>query len=219
MKKPWVQIALDTLTVKEGVRLAEMAVRIDVDWIEVGTPLIVYGGIDSIREIVARAGGRPVVADLKAADAVYKYFARAAEMGADKAVVLGTMDDGTIKEAVRAGADKGIGIIADMLAVPHNAMVQRAKHLVSLGVDYIMIHLGFDEMKYDSTKHTYDMVSEVVDAVTVPVGVGTLRLEDAQKCVQLGASWVVQGNPILSEESPEENMRRFVDAIRSLRND
>lgn len=216
MRKPWVQMAIDTLTVEDGVRLAEMAVRIGVDWIEVGTPLVVYGGIGAIKEIVAVSGTQQVVADLKAADAVYKYFAKAAELGAKRAVVLGAMNDGSIREAVRAGKENGIEVIADMLSVPHDKMVERARQLEKLHVDYIMIHLGFDEMKYDDQKKTFDMVQEVASAVNIPVGAGTLRLEDAKECIARGASWVIQGNPILAEDNAEENMKKFVDGIHGM---
>jgi 3-hexulose-6-phosphate synthase/6-phospho-3-hexuloisomerase len=217
MKKPWVQLAIDTLNIEDGIYLADMSVRIGVDWIEVGTPLIVYDGIDSIAKIVDHAAGLPVIADLKAADAVYKYFAKASQLGAKAAVVLGVMDNGTIREAVRSGNENKIEVIADMLAVPHDKIPERAKMLEKLGVNYVMIHLGFDEMKYDASKKTYDMVEEVVSSVKIPVGVGTLRIEDALESVKRGASWVVQGNPILSESNPEVNMGNFVKTIHELR--
>ena len=64
MERPWVQVAIDALSIGEAERLARIAIEAGADWIEAGTPLITYEGMRAIRVIADMAEGRPVVADL-----------------------------------------------------------------------------------------------------------------------------------------------------------
>ena len=119
-------------------------------------------------------------------------------MGAKYAVVLGIVADGSILEAVRAGKDTGIKVVADMFSVELPNLVKRAKEVEALGVDYLMIHVGFDQAKYDKGRKQFDGVKEVAEAVNIPVGVATFGVEDALEAISLGASWVTQGEPLLT---------------------
>jgi len=205
-----VQIAIDVKETQRARELAKMALKAGADWIEAGTPLIVFEGIRSIASLTEVCGNVPVVADFKAQDGVYKYFIEAARLGAKAAVVLGIMDDGSIKEAVRAGKDSGIQVIADMFSVKLDKLVQRAIELESLGVDYIMLHLGFDEAKYNKARHAFDGLEEVVAAIDLPVGVGVFSKGDAVQAVKRGASWLIQGEPLLSEPDALEQLTELI---------
>ena len=48
-----VQISLDLIDLNEAIRTAEIAVRAGVDWLEVGTPLIIAEGMRGVRELRA----------------------------------------------------------------------------------------------------------------------------------------------------------------------
>ena len=43
--KATVQLSLDLINLDEALRTAEMALRIGVDWLDVGTPLIIAEGM------------------------------------------------------------------------------------------------------------------------------------------------------------------------------
>ena len=47
--EPIVQISLDVETIDEALELAEIDVRAGVDWLEVGTPLILGEGLHAVR--------------------------------------------------------------------------------------------------------------------------------------------------------------------------
>ena len=194
-----------------------MAVRAGADWIEAGTPLIVFEGIRSIGELAKVSSGRSILADFKAQDGVYKYFARAAELGAKQAVVLGVAADGSIKEAVRAGKEHGIEVVVDMFSVPHQILKQRAKDVEAMGADYVMLHLGFDESKYDPDKKALDGLDELVGAVNIPVGIATFCVEEAVEAIKRGASWVVQGEPLLSDPDGERKLTEYIQTVKSVR--
>lgn len=215
--KPWVQAAIDVLERDKAKALAETAAKAGADWIEAGTPLLYYESVRSIEDVVAAAAGRPVVVDYKAQDGVYKYFAKAADYGAQYAVILGFCNDGSIKEAVRAGKERGIKVIADLFSIKPKDFALRATELESLGVDAVYVHFGFDESKYDKVRKPYEGVREVYEAVEIPVGVGAFSLEDAERGLSQGASWIVMGAPLLTTPDDYAQFKEFVDAVHAFR--
>ncbi len=215
MKKPWVQIAIDVKEIKRAKELAKMAIQAGADWVEAGSPIIVFESITSIGSLADVCKDVPVVADFKAQDGVYEYFMEAARLGAKVAVVLGTMDDGSVREAVRARKDSGIHVMADMYSVKLDKLVQRAKELEALGVDYIMLHLGHDEAKYNKARHPFDGLEEVVAAVNLPVGVASFNKEEAIQAVKKGASWIIQGEPMVSAPDALEQLTEYIKAIKA----
>ncbi|GAA3401094.1 orotidine 5'-phosphate decarboxylase / HUMPS family protein [Paenibacillus hodogayensis] len=218
MKKPWVQIAIDTLNAEKAQQYTGIALKAGADWIEAGTPLLYYEGIGVIEKMVKFSGDVPVVADFKAQDGVYKYFAEAARQGAKVATVLAQMNEGSIKEAVRAGKEHGIQVCADLFSVPPEELAQKAKAMEALGVDYLLKHLGMDETKYYPERKCSDYVKEIVEAVSIPVGVSTFGIEDALESLAAGASFIVQGEPILSSENALEKLTAFIAAVKATAN-
>jgi 3-hexulose-6-phosphate synthase/6-phospho-3-hexuloisomerase len=210
-----VQIAIDTLDEEKARKYVDIAVKAGADWIEVGTPLLYYEGIRIIGRMVEMAGSLPVVADFKAQDGVYKYFAEAARQGAKVATVLAQMNDGSIREAVRAGREHGIKVCADLFSVRPEHWVQRAKEIEALGVDYLLKHLGIDETKYYPERKCADGVKEIVEAVSIPVGVTTFQADDALEAVAAGASFIVQGEPILSSDRALEQLTEFIRKVKA----
>jgi len=71
MEKPLVQVAIDALNLERAAELTRTALEAGADWVEAGTPLIVYEGIRSIGSVVEMAEGRPVVADFKAQNKLF----------------------------------------------------------------------------------------------------------------------------------------------------
>lgn len=216
MKKPWVQIAMDVTDVDLACEYAKMAVEIGADWIEVGTPLIYYGSVYVTGKITEIAGDIPVFVDYKAQDGVYKYFKVAAEQKGKIAVVLGVCNDGSIKEAVRAGRECGIGVVGDLFSVPNDKLLSRAVELEALGVDYLFLHLGIDEQKHGALKTATTGLQDIVSHVEIPVGVAVYDYESAEKAIKLGASWVAMGEPMLSAPDNREQLKEFIDKVHRL---
>lgn len=214
MIKPWVQVAVDATTIEEARRLASIALQAGADWIEVGTPLITFVGMTAIDVLVEIAGDRPVVADFKAQDGVEKYFREAGRRGARVATVLAVAPDASIAAAIRGGAEVGVEVVADLFAVKQNELPHRAREVEALGVDYLMLHLGHDESSADPSLRCLAGLEEVISEVRVPVGVSTFTREEATEAISLGASFVVQGNPILNAPDASEQLTSFVRAIK-----
>ena len=213
MNKPWIQIAIDVREIGEARKLARTAVEAGADWIEAGTPLITFESVRAIGALVQVCQGRPVVADFKAQDGVGKYFLEAGRQGAKIATVLGAVPDGSIQAAVNVRQESGVEVVVDLLGVKN--LAQRAREVEALGADYLMLHQGFDEARADPSKHVLDGLEELVKAVEIPVGVGVFTLEEAIEAVQMGASFVVQGEPLLSAPDLPSRLADFVQRVKA----
>ncbi|UBM58640.1 orotidine 5'-phosphate decarboxylase [Marinilongibacter aquaticus] len=198
--KPIVQISLDLTSIDEALETAAMAMRAGVDWLEAGTPLILAEGLHGVRKLREAFPQTPIVADLKTMDGGYLEAEMMAKAGATHVVVMARAHEETIKMVVKAGKDCGIEVMGDNLGCPD--MVEGARKLESLGCDYIIHHIGYDERRGIAARghrmpSPLDQLKEVVDAVQVPVqAVGGLSLEQAIQCPSYGAPLVVLGAPL-----------------------
>src|SRR5262245_52624944 len=116
-----VQISLDVSTLVEALRLAEIAARAGVDWLEAGTGLLFLNGIEVIRALRRRFPDHPIVADMKVADGGYYFGRMVAEAGATHLDVLAATHPATLEGAVRAAEEFGLTILGDLMLSPDPA--------------------------------------------------------------------------------------------------
>lgn len=199
--KTIVQISLDLTNIPEAIETARMALRAGVDWLEVGTPLIIAEGMHGVRALRAEFGPDiPLVADLKTMDGGWLEAQLMAEAGATHVVVMERAHAETIKVVVQAGRDFGIKVMGDNLGAPD--MIAAARRLEDLGCQYVIHHIGFDERRGIAASghrapNPLDQLREVVSAVSVPVqAVGGLTIEQAVQTPEYGAPLVVLGAPL-----------------------
>ena len=201
--QPIVQISLDLVDVEEALETARMALEAGVDWLEVGTPLIIAHGMDAVKALRAEHPDVPIVADLKTMDGGWLEAELMAKAGATHLVVMGVAHEETIELVVKAGKDFGVEIMGDNMAM--SDPVAGAKTLEDLGCDYIIHHIGFDYRNVRRSRGLYapsplEKLKDIVDAVGIPVqAVGGLTLEQAIDTPQYGAPLVVIGAPLAIE--------------------
>jgi 3-hexulose-6-phosphate synthase/6-phospho-3-hexuloisomerase len=199
-----VQLSLDFVSLEDALETAATAIRAGVDWLEIGTPLIIAEGARGIRELRRLYPDVPLVADLKMMDGGYGETQIAAKAGANMAVIMGQAHPESIEMAVKAGHDFGIKIMGDNMAMPDP--VAGAKLLEDLGCDYIVHHVGYDmrtlrRQRGLPTPTPLDHLREIVEAVSIPVqAVGGLTLEQAVETPKYGAPMVVIGAPLVVHE-------------------
>jgi len=198
--KPIVQISLDLTNIDEALETAALAMRAGVDWLEAGTPLILAEGLHGVRKLREAFPDVPIVADLKTMDGGYLEAEMMAKAGATHVVVMARAHEETIKVVVQAGKDYNIKVMGDNLGCDNR--IEGAKWLETLGCDYVIHHIGYDERRGIAAQgkrmpSPLDELKEVVDAVNVPVqAVGGLTLEQAIRCPEYGAPMVVLGAPL-----------------------
>ncbi|WP_370867635.1 3-hexulose-6-phosphate synthase [Methanolobus sp.] len=192
--RPIIQVALDILETDRAIQIAAEALEGGADWIEAGTPLIKSEGMDSIRRLKAAFPGRTLVADMKIADTGAMEVEMAAKAGADIIVILGSADDSTVLEAVRAAKKYGARVMADLISSPEP--VSRSKELEYMGVDYINVHAGIDQQM--TGRDSLTIMKEVIKEVDIPVAVaGGLDSVSCAQAVTAGAQIVIVGGNIV----------------------
>jgi 3-hexulose-6-phosphate synthase len=198
--KAVVQLSLDLIDLNEALRTADMATRAGVDWLEVGTPLIIAEGMRGVRDLRARHPHTPIVADLKTMDGGWLEAEVMAKAGASIVVVMGQAHAETVELVVQAGQDLGLKVMGDNMAMPDP--VEGAKRLEELGCDFIIHHVGYDMRTLRRKRGLdaptpLDRLREVVQAVSVPVqAVGGLTVDQAIEAPAYGAPLVVIGAPL-----------------------
>lgn len=193
---PVVQISLDLTNLEEALRIAAIAVDAGVDWLEVGTPLILAEGLRAVRTLREYFPDHPIVADLKTMDGGYLEAEMMANAGADLVVVMARAHEATVRAVVKAGKDHGCQVMGDNLGCDDK--VAAAKWLEDLGVDYIIHHIGYDERRMVGGLSPLDQLRDVVQAVDIPVqAVGGLSINQAIECPRHGAPLVVLGAPLV----------------------
>jgi 3-hexulose-6-phosphate synthase len=224
--EPIVQLSLDLTSIEEALHVAEIGVRAGVDWLEAGTPLILAEGLHGVRDLRERFPDTPIVADLKTMDGGYLEVEMMARAGASMVVVMGVAHPATVRAAVRAARDYGIKVMGDIMAA--HDKVECARMLEANGVDYVIVHTGFDERHEIPGLSPLDDLPAITRAVSVPVqAVGGLTIEQIMRLPEYDAPLVVVGAPLaISDEAfaaggPDEQLeavlRRVVEVVHGTR--
>ena len=104
-----IQIALDYATIEEALAMAKIGVEAGVDWLEIGTPLIVAQGVAPIGQMVRAFPDYPVLADYKTMDSGWKNVQRTAEQGGHVMTVCAASPDETVKSAIAESKKSACG--------------------------------------------------------------------------------------------------------------
>jgi 3-hexulose-6-phosphate synthase len=196
LRFPIVQVSLDLTSLDEALEMAAIAVDAGVDWLEAGTPLLLAEGLRAVERLRSRFPTHPIVADLKTMDGGYLETEMMAKAGANLVVVMGRAHEATIRRVVDAGHDFGVKVMGDNLAA--HDRVACACWMESLGVDFVIHHIGYDERRMVKELSPMDELDAVVRAVSVPVqAVGGLSIRQAIECPSRGAPLVVLGAPLV----------------------
>lgn len=214
---PKVQISLDLTEIEDAVEMAETAMRAGVDWLEVGTPLILSEGMRGVQELRSRYPDTPIVADLKTMDGGLLEAEVMAEAGATHVVVMGQATPETVELVVQAGGEFDVEVMGDNLGM--DDPVAGAKELADAGCDYVIHHIGYDyrtlrQERGQDHETPLDRLEEIVDAVDVPVqAVGGLSVREAMKTPEYGAPLVVLGAPLAIDAHAFESAEGDVEGL------
>ncbi|MHB9857108.1 orotidine 5'-phosphate decarboxylase / HUMPS family protein [Streptomyces sp. YIM S03343] len=211
--RPRLQIALDTFDLPSALRPLQQAAQ-HIDVIEVGTILCLSEGMRAVREIKALFPDRPVLADVRIAEAGAVISRMAFEAGADwVSVVAGasmTTVEAVVAEAARHGGE--VQIELNDTWTPEQARAWRAA-----GVTHAITHRSRDAERDGLPAWgpaDLDNVSLLADlgfVVTVTGGVTAAELEVfAGRPVGI----VIAGRAIVQAADPEKAAAELADALR-----
>ena len=212
-RPPVIQIALDYATIDEALAMARIGVEAGVDWLEIGTPLIVSEGVAPIGKMVRAFPDYPVLADYKTMDSGWKNVERTATQGGHVMTVCAGSPDETVRSAIAESKKSGVWVVADTIGVKDQAT--RARQCAEWGVHMIYLHYGADQRKADATRDSTQWLDEVQRAVSIPIGVGCFDVEDAARAATRGAELIAIGHPVISAADPAGELRRFVREVKN----
>jgi 3-keto-L-gulonate-6-phosphate decarboxylase len=207
IEPPIVQVAIDVLTLDAALRLGEAACLAEADWIEAGTPLITFEGVQAIGALARAFPEKPILADFKMMDGVAKYVLETARQGGRIATICSVAADASIRAAVAAGRQCGVRVISDLYAALDGP--RRAREVMGLGVDSAYIHYGADQRNEDPSRDPMLFLSECAD-LPAPLGVGTFSVQDGVRAMQGGADIVAIGVPLILADDPAAELREYV---------
>lgn len=191
-----IQISIDVIDLQEALDLARASVKAGVDWLEVGTPLLLAEGLHAVRAFRAEFPHTPIVVDLKTMDGAGLEAEMMFKAGGDMVVVMGQAHDASIIEQVKMARRYGKQVMCDVMLCPDKS--GRARQAQDMGVDYIIVHTGFDERNMIPGLSPLDDLEDVLAAVDIPVqAVGGLSVPQAIETLALGAEIVVFGAPLV----------------------
>lgn len=210
---PIVQAAIDTTNINRALFLAECAVEAGVDWLEVGHPLVIHEGVKAIEAITHTFPETYVLVDFMIMAGGRTYFSTVREMGARNATILGLIPYYSVRESVQIARELGVEATVDLF---NSADLTRgALDAEAHGANYVMVHFGVDQHRFEPEKSPFNGLSEVVQAVKIPVSFAAYSVQEGVRAVKLGAKVIVVGEPLLSAPDPKSAFRAFVEAMKA----
>ncbi len=211
---PYLQVALDTTSAEEAIRIASLIPESNNTIVEAGTPLIKAEGVKVIRLLSAASHGKPLLADMKTMDTGYLEAILAFDNGALITTVLGAADFNTWRGAVKASMEKGGLVQVDMINI--DKPLETAIKSVEQGVHIIGLHAGIDQQ--GRGYRAIDMIP-IIRELRRELGetyisiAGGIKKEDVIKLIDAGADIVVVGSAITKNRNPKEYVLGILETM------
>ena len=213
IKAPVIQIALDYPTIEEAIAMAKIGIEAGVDLLEIGTPLIVSQGVETVGKLKRAYPSYPVLADYKTMDSGGKNNRLTHQQGGQFMTICGNAPDETVQAGVAAAKETGVWVVVDLIG--SKAVAARTRQCESWGVDMIYLHYGADQRRADASRDSVQWLAETQKAVKIPIGVGTFGAEDAVRAVSMGAELVAIGHPVISGANPLEALTDYCKRVKA----
>ncbi|HEY5332091.1 MAG TPA: orotidine 5'-phosphate decarboxylase / HUMPS family protein [Solirubrobacterales bacterium] len=211
---PMVQLCVDLRTLPDAIEVAQMGLRAGVDWLELGTPLISWVGLNSLAAFGAAFPDGVKFVDAKVMDASAPYVKTAGELGMQMVCLCASASDATFRAALAAGKENGVKVVGDLYAVADP--VRRAEELIDLDVDAIYLHYGYDQLNESvSGNQTLEHLTRLRKLTELPLGIVTADTEFAERAVAEGADILLVSHPYLVGDGVEEKLADYVTRVKS----
>ncbi|MGB8195854.1 MAG: orotidine 5'-phosphate decarboxylase / HUMPS family protein [Acidimicrobiales bacterium] len=211
---PIVQLCVDVVTIPSAIEVAHMGLRAGVDWLEFGTPLISFAGINSFGEFLSEFPGATTFLDAKVMDASLRYVKTAAKLGIDMVCLCASASDATFRVAVAEGRESGVKIVGDLYAVADP--VRRAKELIDVGVDYLYLHYGYDQLNEEpQNDRTLEHLVQIKEFCSLPIGIVASSTAFGEEAARSGADIILVSHPFLIGPEAEDKLSDFVTRVKT----
>jgi 3-hexulose-6-phosphate synthase len=205
--RPKLQLALDVTNLDQALTLCAKADPW-VDWFEAGTPLIISEGLKSVAKLNEVYPNKPILADVKIADAASLIATMTLDAHAHIITVLSAAGDQTIKTAVDLVHKRDCKTLGDH--VSNQTSVDSYRRLEDLGVDYIGVHIPKDSGTDLPLASLEDLLKHLKVPVVLAGGINKQRLA-LLKGLPIYA--VVVGGAIINSPTPALEAQEFAEIL------
>ncbi len=208
--RPVLQLALDVDSVDEALRLAELAAPW-VDWLEVGTSLIVAEGVRVVETLRERYPSHLLVADIKIIDGAQGLASLVLKAGADMVTVVHSAYDDTVAAAVKVAHALDRRVVGEYYSLDFGATAP-FERLVRLGIDYVGLHLPYAPGSLRSD--AIEAIRETLPAISLPVIVaGGIDVAVLRRLRGVSLAGVIIGGAILNASHPGDAAREIHELL------
>ena len=201
--RPQLQLALDVTSLDHALQLCQTT-NPWVDWIEVGTPLVICEGLKSVTRIKKQFQNKPLLADIKIVDAASLIVTQALDAQADIITVLSAASDKTITTCIELAHKRTCTVLGDHIS--SQISIDACRRLADLGVDYVGMHITKDSDGSLPLASLEDLLAHLTVPVVLAGGINIQRL-GLLKGLPIHA--VVVGSAILNHSNPASAAQEF----------
>tara|TARA_B100000686_G_scaffold160272_1_gene167882 strand:- start:193 stop:831 length:639 start_codon:yes stop_codon:yes gene_type:complete len=144
------QVAFDLLSSDEVINFLEKNVDL-IDIVEIGTPLIIKEGVDSVAKIKNKFPKQTILADLKIMDAGLLEAQIGFDAGADIITVLGLASKKTLSSVKQTAVKNRKKVMVDMINHPYPEKKWNELIDMELEIDLCCLHTANDDTQDGGT--------------------------------------------------------------------
>ncbi|MHA1204113.1 MAG: orotidine 5'-phosphate decarboxylase [Candidatus Heimdallarchaeum aukensis] len=207
---PYIQVALDIIDLKFLEKVLSLLPSSNKLLIEAGTPLIKKFGSGVINTIRQYFPDSYVIADMKTLDVGEIEVKICSDDGANAMAVSGLAPLETIVSSIKAGKERNIDIILDLMNVAEPLKLLSELHELP---KIVLFHRGIDQE--GNMDHPWDLIQQIrKDFPQVLVAVaGGLNLDSSAKALSKGAQIIVVGRAITASENITKSCNDFLKLL------
>lgn len=206
------QLSCDLISIDRAVKLAEDILPF-IDIIEMGTPFLLQNGINAVKTFKERFPAKLILADMKIMDSGYEEAKMAFEAGVDIVTVLAVSSPNTIRNAIVCAKEFGKEVMADMIEAKN--IIERAKFLQDLGIDYICVHTPVDNQKSENPLADLHTLKQSIENARLAVA-GGIKLENIDAVIYERPDIVIVGGGLTKAPNPREIARTMKEKMENI---
>lgn len=211
---PYLQVALDTGTIKSSVEVIKKLPQSERIIIEVGTPLVKGAGIDPVIEAIRKIRIESyIIADMKTLDVGRAEVEIAANATANAIVVSGQAPVETISDVIVESKKRGIDPWVDSLGTSPEQLLVDLEGLLEKPKVFIL-HRGIDQ-EDSEIQRSWDLIKVVKNQLgcLVAVAGGIKPGKDLAEALEKSADIIVVGRYIYRNPDPYQAATQFLDYL------
>jgi len=205
------QLACDMTSIEVLMEMMPGLVKY-VDIFEMGTPMCLMNGVNSVSHVHAKYPEKEILADAKIFDGGELESLIYIDAGASYVTVMSRTNNQTIKACADACHSRGAMCVVDMMC--ETDFTRRVPELEALGADILAVHVAYDD--YMETGMTplksLEALTKVVKRAKTAVA-GGIKLDNVQNYLKFNPEIIIVGGGILNAQDPIDMARQFAEAI------